>query len=484
VIETVNAQIPIDCKAAPSSIRMEVIVPAMDGTDYPFNVVAVEDLKGGGSDLDNAKRQRFMMEDVDSKQFAMRERIEYIGHFLKAQIRREDKDRLFPGDGGKGKEDDDDDDGGNGDVVVFSDLDSASQRECYFLGRLITDGDDGGNLSDKMTAGNVMMESVDGRRVKLNLTALESMALFPGQIVAVRGLNSSGKEVMASRIFQKAALMERVGSNAMNGGHGDSDEVVQMVIACGPFTGRESVQFEGSTMHDLAKTVNVRRPNVVVLMGPFTDSENPLIKKGEIDVSWNELFEHLLSAFLEFVDVDGVQIVVLPSTKDVHHFSAFPQHRYRWRSRERANVHFVPNPAELRLNNVRMGLCSVDLLFDLIKIGSTKNIKDRLLSLMTHCIDQQSFYPLHPPSRALRVRMDYNEHRSLYIHDKLDLLIMPSNLKHFAKIDRESNTLCINPSFLTRMNRGGTYAVLHIADSNCYDVDDYTQRIRCDIFRI
>ena len=103
---------------------------------------------------------------------------------------------------------------------------------------------------------------------------------------------------------------------------------------------------------------------------------------------------------------------------------------------------------------------------------------------MTHCIDQQSFYPLHPPSRALRVRMDYNEHRSLYIHDKLDLLILPSNLKHFAKIDRESNTLCINPSFLTRMNRGGTYAVLHIADSNCYDVDDYTQRIRCDIFRI
>ena len=71
-------------------------------------------------------------------------------------------------------------------MVVFSDLDSASQRECYFLGRLITDGDDGGNLSDKMTAGNVMMESVDGRRVKLNLTALESMALFPGQIVAVR----------------------------------------------------------------------------------------------------------------------------------------------------------------------------------------------------------------------------------------------------------------------------------------------------------
>merc|ERR1719474_1791022 len=102
-----------------------------------------------------------------------------------------------------------------------------------------------------------------------------------------------------------------------------------MVIACGPFTGRESVEFTGSTMHSLAETVNARRPNVVVLMGPFTDCENERIKRGEIDCSLDELFENLLTAFLQSVQVDGVQIVVMPSTKDVHHFSAFPQHRYQ-----------------------------------------------------------------------------------------------------------------------------------------------------------
>merc|ERR1719229_1037097 len=132
------------------------------------------------------------------------------------------------------------------------------------------------------------------------------LSLFPGQIVAVRGLNNSGKEIMAQRIFQKAAL---VSNRSLNRNKEENDklslnsnqnEQIQMVIACGPFTGRESVEFEGSTMAELAKMVVLRRPNVVVLMGPFTDSENLLIKKGEIDVSWNELFQRLLSQFLEF----------------------------------------------------------------------------------------------------------------------------------------------------------------------------------------
>lgn len=80
--------------------------------------------------------------------------------------------------------------------------------------------------------------------------------------------------------------------------------------------------------------------------------------------------------------------------------------------------------------------------------------------------------------------MDYGQHRGLYIHDKLDLLIVPSTLKQFAKVHDATNTVCINPSFLTRMNRGGTYAVLNILDSDCYDIDDYSERIKVDIFRI
>lgn len=482
VIQTLNGwRSPAESVAA---VRMEVVVPLSDGGDYQWAAVAVDAV---ASDV---KARRFMMEDVHSKQRAMRDRIEYIGQFLMAQIQSEEEERgaakgamAVDKDGDAEDGDDGDDDDLKSDGLVFSALDEPSQRECYFLGRLQNDGEDSG--TDKVTAGNVVMESVDGKRVKLNLSGLDSMALFPGQIAAVRGMNSSGKEVVVSALYQSAGLAVKVESgsnsvpNVMSSGGG-----LEVVIACGPFTARDSVEFEGSTMHSLAKSVNARRPAVVVLMGPFTDCDNEQIKRGEIESSFHDLFERLLSSFLRFVDVDGLQTVVLPSPKDVHHFSAFPQRRYAATPELASwpNLYFLPNPAELRLNNVRVGLCAADLLYDFCRIGLTKNIKDRLLSLMTHCIDQQSFYPLQPAAKSLR--MDYGQHRGLYIHDKLDLLIVPSTLKQFAKVHDATNTVCINPSFLTRMNRGGTYAVLNILDSDCYDIEDYSERIKVDIFRI
>lgn len=474
-IETLNAALPINNDVA--AVRMEVIVPEPDGQDYPWRSVPVNDA------VEDPKRQRFMMEDVHSKQRAMRERIEYIGRFLMAQVAAD----VAADSKGNSKGDDDDDvdideEDRKADDVALSALDEPSQRECYFLGRVMNDGDSA--ETDKMTTGNVVMEGVDGKRARLNLSKLDSVSLFPGQIVVVRGGNDSGKEVMVSAVYQNAGFAMRKRTDSRIGGmraDGAGSGVLEVLIACGPFTGRESVEFAGSTMHGFAERVNERRPNVVVLMGPFTDSENERIKKGEIECSMEEQFENLLAAFLQQID-PSTKVVVVPSTKDVHHFTAFPQRRYRVKAGCGPNVHFLPNPAELRLNNVRVGLCSADLLYDFCRIGLTKKVPDRLLSLMTHCIDQQSFYPLQPAVAALR--MDANEHRALYIHDKLDLLIMPSALKQFAKIHHETNTVCINPSFLTRINRGGTFASINIVDSDNYDVDDYTQRVRVDVLRI
>jgi len=473
VVETLNAALPINNDVA--AVRMEVVVPEPDGMDYPWRSVAVDDV------VDDPKRQRFMMEDVHSKQRAMRERIEYIGRFLMAQVRADVEAEAHR----KMKGDDDGDEDGDDDLkseeVALSALDEPSQRECYFLGRVMNDGDDA--ETDKITTGNVVMESVDGKRARLNLSKLDSVSLFPGQIVVVRGGNDSGKEVVVSAIYQNAGFAMRKRTETEIGSRPQPQSqcggVLEVLIACGPFTGRESVEFAGSTLHGFAETVNRRRPNVVVLMGPFTDSENERIKKGQIECSLEEQFENLLAAFLQQID-PSTKVAVVPSTKDLHHFAAFPQRRYRVKAGCGPNVHFLPNPAELRLNNLRLGLCSADLLYDFCRIGLTKKVPDRLLSLMTHCIDQQSFYPLQPPL----LRMDCNEHRALYIHDKLDLLIMPSALKQFAKIHHETNTVCINPSFLTRINRGGSFAAINIVDSDRYDVDDYTQRVRVDILRI
>eukprot|EP00487_Bulimina_marginata_P003506 TRINITY_DN1844_c0_g1_i3.p1 TRINITY_DN1844_c0_g1~~TRINITY_DN1844_c0_g1_i3.p1 ORF type:complete len:104 (-),score=5.80 TRINITY_DN1844_c0_g1_i3:99-410(-) len=92
------------------------------------------------------------------------------------------------------------------------------------------------------------------------------------------------------------------------------------MVGCGPFTAKNSLEFTGSPFHDFAKIVVKKRPNIVMLMGPFTDSENELIKKCEINCSFDELFNHLLNNFVKFVANSCGKVIVIPSTKDIHHF--------------------------------------------------------------------------------------------------------------------------------------------------------------------
>merc|ERR1719474_1297140 len=171
---------------------------------------------------------------------------------VRADVEAEAHRKMKGDDDGDGDEDGDDD--LKSEEVALSALDEPSQRECYFLGRVMNDGDDA--ETDKITTGNVVMESVDGKRARLNLSKLDSVSLFPGQIVVVRGGNDSGKEVMVSAVYQNAGFAMRKRADSRNRSGPQSGGVLEVLIACGPFTGRESVEFAGSTMHGFAERVN------------------------------------------------------------------------------------------------------------------------------------------------------------------------------------------------------------------------------------
>jgi len=428
--------------------------------------------KNDNKDIMNNKHYRFMYQDIFSKQKVIKERITYIGNELIKEIRDEQKNE----DKNEEKEKEN---------IVYSPIDEPSQRSCYFLGRIMNDGDNAG--SDKITAGNIIlegdMEISFGKRVKLDLSALESISLFPGQIVAIKGINSSGKEINVEKIYQKSYLREnKIKMMNNNYGNNKNDDTLEIMVASGPFTFKNSLDFNNSPFYDFAKLVVQNEPNCVILMGPFTDIDNEQIRNNEINITFDELFKHLLSSFIKYIDGHYDKIIIIPSTRDVHHFSAFPQERYMINNVNNDNIIFVSNPSEFNINNVSFGICSADFIFNCCKIGLTKNIPDRLLSIMSHCINQQNFYPLQPSSTALR--MDYTKYKHLEMANKLDIFIMPSTLKQFVKTYNESNTVCINPSFLTKGNSGGTFAKIQINKSNDYHVNDYSDFIQVDILRI
>ena len=261
----------------------------------------------------------------------------------------------------------------------------------------------------------------------------------------------------------------------------DNDDTLEIMVASGPFTIKNSLEFNNCPLHDFGKLVIKNEPNCIILMGPFTDCDNELIKNNDINITFDEIFKHLLFSFINYIDGHYQKIIIIPSTKDIHHFSAFPQEKYMTDNNNK-NIIFVSNPSEFNINNISFGICSADFIFDCCKIGLTKNISDRLLSIMCHCINQQNFYPLQPSTASLR--MDYNKYKHLYMSNKLDIFIMPSTLKQFVKVYNETNTVCINPSFLTKLNSGGTFAQISINKSNDYHVNDYSDLIHVDILRI
>jgi len=220
--------------------------------------------------------------------------------------------------------------------------------------------------------------------------------------VAIKGVNSSGKEICVRSIYQSAYIQNRtlVNNLNMNGINYEkaNDDSLKIMIACGPFTSKQCVDFKSSPFYEFGKMVIAKKPNVVLLMGPFTDSDNEMIRENKLKCTFSELFEHLLTSFIQFVGSQNWnKLILIPSTKDIHHFSPFPQQKYVFDALSSdQNVYFMNNPSQFFVNNVSFGVCSADFLWDCCKMGITKNIKDRLLSMMSHCIDQQNFTICHP----------------------------------------------------------------------------------------
>eukprot|EP01084_Bolivina_argentea_P140762 247407_1 len=270
----------------------------------------------------DAAPYRFMHEQMYVKQNAVKERIAFIGTHLMKQI------RCDTGTDEKGDE-----------GVVYSAIDEPSQSQCYYVGRIVNDGDHGynGATSDKITAGNLMLQDEFGKTIRLDISSVTSVSLFPGQVVAVCGVNSSGREIHVEKIYQKGCIRSKSGDTDMDvdmeqtSNNKKDDGVLQIMVACGPFTPQNNVDFQGSPLQEFGTLVAKNRPNIVILMGPFTDSQNEKIKGNDIDCTFEELFESLLRSFMQCIG-STTKVIITPSTKDIHHWSAFPQPKYRMES--------------------------------------------------------------------------------------------------------------------------------------------------------
>ncbi|KAL5760099.1 hypothetical protein ACOSQ2_018937 [Xanthoceras sorbifolium] len=362
----------------------------------------------------------------------------------------------------------------------------ASQRSVFAVGMISCDGE--GHLNDKSLLLQSSVEHSGGQRVRLDLHKLGQFSIFPGQVVGIEGHNPSGHCLIASKVvdsiplpvpadvnvhpIKKQALDQEVLSTDLT----SRPEEISVIIASGPFTTTDNLFFEPLT--ELLAHASRKQPQLLILLGPFVNSEHPQIKKGTVDMSYDEIFRlEVLRRLQDHVEYMGseVRVILVPSIRDANHDFVFPQPAFEIHpSNIKHQVTSLTNPGRFEANQVKVGCCTVDILKQLSGEELSRNPKDgapsdRMSRLANHILSQRSFYPLYPPAEG--IPLDFSlAPEALSISSIPDIIILPSDMKYFIKVlslegriegEEQKKCVCVNPGRLAKGEGGGTFAELY-----------------------
>ncbi|XP_060935756.1 DNA polymerase alpha subunit B [Limanda limanda] len=339
-------------------------------------------------------------------------------------------------------------------IEEFSPVSLPAQDSMTVLGQVCCDS------NGKLNAQSVLLEAgpeQGGQQVPVDLSELKEYSLFPGQVVVMEGMNTTGRKLVASKLYQSVPLPFYTPEIKME----MDEELMNVLVACGPFTTSDTLTFD--PLLDLISIIVRDRPDVCLLLGPFVDSKHEQIEKAQVTETFEAIFSRCIESIVDGTKSVGCHLVFVPSQRDIHHHFIYPQPPFTLPSLSKdqaQRVTLVPDPCTLLIDGVTFGLTSTDILFHMgaeeISCGTGS---DRFSRILKHILTQRSYYPLYPPVEE--VNMDYEKFQSFgQMPLTPDLLIIPSELRYFVK--DVVGCVCVNPGRLTKGQVGGTYGRLMI----------------------
>ena len=350
---------------------------------------------------------------------------------------------------------------------------SKSTSEVVAVGRVASDSPEG-----KLNAASLVLEtsrrSGAGLRVPLKVDTVSSYEFFPGQIIAVRGINASGEYFSVSELLevpllppaaslpslldsfnQRACATEDVAIES-------ATKALNIMISSGPYTADDNLNFE--PLHTLCDKAAETYADVLLLVGPLFDVEHPLLATGDFDLpddpsiepdkaTLSDAFRILVSGPLQRLAqvVPSITIILVPSVRDaINKHVSWPQTPYpRKELGLPKQAKMVSNPVTISLNEIVIGISAQDILYDLRREEVVKPKEGNILArLPRHVIRQRHFFPLFPPvDRTFLPKAGTEEGLATgtpldisylklgeWLNVRPDILIVPSALPPFAKV--------------------------------------------------
>jgi hypothetical protein len=149
-------------------------------------------------------------------------------------------------------------------------------------------------------------------------------------------------------------------------------EVVEMLVAAGPFTTTGDMAY--TPLEDLLDVIRREKPDVVMLIGPFVDEEHPAVKAGDVQVTYEAMFEDVINRIGAVVieETESTELLLIPSLRDVHHDKVYPQPPYQLPEKmEHDRLHCLANPSTFTVKEMVVGVNTADILMDLSKQGES-----------------------------------------------------------------------------------------------------------------
>lgn len=334
-----------------------------------------------------------------------------------------------------------------------------------------------------------------GRRLPLDLSKLPSYALFPGQIVAVEGVNTIGRSFIVQKLFAGAPLplLKTPATELSRAMHTREGHPLSMWVANGPYTTSDNIQFMPlADLFDALANADPK-PDTLVLGGPFISAEHPIVRTGEVSIelegetvemTFEELFNLTIAEPIRgwFEDNPHVQttIILAPSTEDVFHHCVFPQPAlarslFTWPEDgvdlvKDKRVLLLSNPATFQLGELLVSMSTTDVMHHLLTEECSRETKVIRTGRMTRgvraLIQQRSVYPLFPAREGTPIDLAHMAKSNFRRHTP-DIILLRSKLNCFAL--EANDVLCVNAGHISRGSSGGTYAKICINPAKVKD---------------
>jgi DNA polymerase alpha subunit B len=362
---------------------------------------------------------------------------------------------------------------------AFGNPASQSTKEIIAVGRIASD-----SLEGKLNSSSMVLETSRrmgaALRVPLKVDKLPSAQFFPGQIVALRGINASGEYFSVLEVLKIPLLPSAASTPAAINSTNQRLETItsgmdfplNILIASGPYTADDNLEFE--PLKALCTKAAEECADTLILTGPFLDLEHPLLAAGDFElpdvpgldpdtVTLATMFRHWISTPLQRLTmaVPNITIILVPSVRDaVNKHVSWPQEmlvKQELGLPKRARV--APNPVSLSLNESMFQVSSHDVLYELRReevITGNPPQTDLLTRLPGYLIQQRHFAPVFPPTAreylpksgveggmATGAMLDVGYMKlGEWKNARPDVLITPSFLPPFVKVGID---LCLPP---------------------------------------